>query len=129
MPITQAQDTATSKLNEFRQLQERYQQADRAIAKKTAHLHVLQNLQAKFEGFAEGAKSILSGGLGEIVNESSVAIISKAIRVPQEYTLGLQTLLGMAVDALYAINRSHYSRTQRKTTRELFAIDEPSTVG
>jgi chromosome segregation protein len=30
-----------------------------------------------------------------------VAIISKAIRVPQEYTLGLQTLLGMAVDALY----------------------------
>jgi len=101
MSITQAQDTATSKLNEFRQLQERYQQADRAIAKKTAHLHVLQNLQAKFEGFAEGAKSILSGGLGEIVNESSVAIISKAIRVPQEYTLGLQTLLGMAVDALY----------------------------
>jgi chromosome segregation protein len=99
--ITQAQDTATSKLNEFRQLQESYQQADRAIAKKTAHLHVLQNLQAKFEGFAEGAKSILSGGLGEIANESSVAIISKAIRVPQEYTLGLQTLLGMAVDALY----------------------------
>jgi chromosome segregation protein len=82
-------------------LQESYQQADRAIAKKTAHLHVLQNLQAKFEGFAEGAKSILSGGLGEIANESSVAIISKAIRVPQEYTLGLQTLLGMAVDALY----------------------------
>ena len=82
-------------------MQESYQQADRSIAKKTAHLHVLQNLQAKFEGFAEGAKSILSGGLGDIVNESSVAIVSKAIRVPQEYTLGLQTLLGMAVDALY----------------------------
>ena len=64
-------------------MQESYQQADRSIAKKTAHLHVLQNLQAKFEGFAEGAKSILSGGLGDIVNESSVAIVSKAIRVPQ----------------------------------------------
>ena len=99
--ITQAQTTASNKLNEFRQLQESYQLADRAIAKKTAHLHVLQNLQAKFEGFAEGAKSILSGGLGEIANESSVSIISKSIRVPQEYTLGLQTLLGMAVDALY----------------------------
>ena len=99
--ISEAQTTASNKLNEFRQLQESYQQADRSIAKKTAHLHVLQNLQAKFEGFAEGAKSILSGGLGDIVNESSVAIVSKAIRVPQEYTLGLQTLLGMAVDALY----------------------------
>lgn len=99
--LSQAQSTASNKLNEFRQLQEDYQQADRAIAKKTAHLHVLQNLQAKFEGFAEGAKSILSGDLADIANESTVAIISKAIRVPQEYTLGLQTLLGMAVDALY----------------------------
>ena len=99
--LAQGQTTASNKLNEFRQLQDDYQQADRAIAKKTAHLHVLQNLQAKFEGFAEGAKSILSGDLGDIASESTVAIISKAIRVPQEYTLGLQTLFGMAVDALY----------------------------
>lgn len=99
--LSQAQTKSSDKLNEFRQLQEDYQQADRAIAKKTAHLHVLQNLQAKFEGFAEGAKSILSGDLGDIASESTVAITSKAIRVPQEYTLGLQTLLGMAVDALY----------------------------
>ena len=47
--ISEAQTTASNKLNEFRQLQESYQQADRSIAKKTAHLHVLQNLQANLK--------------------------------------------------------------------------------
>ncbi len=96
-----ARTNAISKLNKFRELQESYQVADRSIAKKTAQLHVLQNLQAKFEGFAEGAKSILGGKLNEVANESSVSIISKAIQVSKTHTIALQTLLGMAVDALY----------------------------
>ena len=96
-----ARTNETIKLNQFKELQESYQEADRSIAKKTAQLHVLQNLQAKFEGFAEGAKSILGGKLNELANENTVSIISKAIRVPQTNTVALQTLLGMAVDALY----------------------------
>lgn len=99
--FNEAKQDSENKLKEFRSLQERYQLADRSIAKKTAHLNVLQNLQSKFEGFAEGAKSILSGRLGDLAEESNVTILSKAIQVPQEYTLGMQTLLGMAVDALY----------------------------
>ena len=99
--LAEKQALASDKQNQFRQLQEAYQEADRSIAKKTAQLNVLQNLQAKFEGFAEGAKSILSGRLEELVSESGVAIISKAIQVPPSHTLALQTLLGMAVDALY----------------------------
>ena len=59
--LAEGQTVASDKLNQFRQLQDAYQEADRSIAKKTAQLNVLQNLQAKFEGFAEGAKSILSG--------------------------------------------------------------------
>ena len=99
--FNEAKQDSENKLKEFRSLQERHQLADRSIAKKTAHLNVLQNLQSKFEGFAEGAKSILSGRLGDLAEESNVTILSKAIQVPQEYTLGMQTLLGMAVDALY----------------------------
>lgn len=99
--FNEAKQDSENKLKEFRSLQERYQLADRSIAKKTAHLNVLQNLQSKFEGFAEGAKSILSGRLCDLAEESNVTILSKAIQVPQEYTLGMQTLLGMAVDALY----------------------------
>ena len=99
--FNEAKQDSENKLKEFRSLQERYQLADRSIAKKTAHLNVLQNLQSKFEGFAEGAKSILSGRLEGLAEESNVTILSKAIQVPQEYTLGMQTLLGMAVDALY----------------------------
>ena len=96
-----ARQDSENKLKEFRNLQEQYQSADRTIARKTAQLNVLQNLQSKFEGFAEGAKSILSGRLSGIAEESNVTILSKAIQVPKEYTLGLQTLLGIAVDALY----------------------------
>ncbi len=99
--FNEAKQDSENKLKEFRSLQERYQLADRSIAKKTAHLNVLQNLQSKFEGFAEGAKSILSGRLCDLAEESNVTILSKAIQIPQEYTLGMQTLLGMAVDALY----------------------------
>lgn len=101
LELEQAKGESTKKLNEFRELQEAYTLADRSIAKKTAQLNVLQNLQAKFEGFAEGAKSILSGQLAEVADESSVRILSKLIRVPKEFAVGLQALLGMAVDALY----------------------------
>lgn len=99
--FTRAKEESEAKLKEFRALQEQYQSADRTIAKKTAQLNVLQNLHAKFEGFAEGAKSILSGRLSEWVEASDVTVLSKVIQVPKEFTLGLQTLLGMAVDALY----------------------------
>ena len=99
--LNKQREDEINKLKQFRILQEDYQKADRSIAKKTAQLHVLQNLQAKFEGFAEGAKSILNGKVHNLADGNSVKIISKSIQVPKTYTLALQTLLGMAVDAIY----------------------------
>ncbi len=88
-------------LAQFRALQERIQDQDRGIARKTAQLNVLEGLQAKFEGFGEGAKAILGGKLSEVVTKDGVSIISKELSVESAYTTALETLLGSAADTLY----------------------------
>lgn len=89
-------------LNEtFRSLQKQIQEADRALARKTAQLAVLESLQAKFEGFGEGAKSILGGKLGDVINNDAVAVLSRSLKVSAGYAPALNTLLGMASEALY----------------------------
>ena len=88
-------------LSQFRSLQESIQKQDRGVAQKTAQLNVLEELQAKFEGFGEGAKAILGDKLGQIVTKESVSIISKELSVDAAHTTALETLLGSAADALY----------------------------
>lgn len=88
-------------LTQFRALQERIQDQDRGIARKTAQLNVLEGLQAKFEGFGEGAKAILADKLGDVVSKDAVSIISKELSVDSIYTTALETLLGSAADTLY----------------------------
>lgn len=88
-------------LNQFRALQERIQEQDRGIARKTAQLNVLEGLQAKFEGFGEGAKAILGNKLEDVVAKDSVSIISKELKVQPAYTKAIETLLGPAMEALF----------------------------
>ena len=88
-------------LQQFRALQEQIQEQDRGIARKTAQLNVLEDLQAKFEGFGEGAKAILGGKLAELIPQERVSIISKELKVQPTYTRALETLLGRATEALY----------------------------
>ena len=84
-----------------RALQERIQEQDRGIARKTAQLNILEGLQAKFEGFGEGAKAILGDKLGEVVAKGDVSIISKELKVQPAYTGSLETLLGTAAETLF----------------------------
>lgn len=88
-------------LQQFRALQEQIQEQDRGIARKTAQLNILEDLQAKFEGFGEGAKAILGGKLAELIPQERVSIISKELKVQSTYTRALETLLGRATEALY----------------------------
>ena len=88
-------------LQQFRALQEQIQEQDRGIARKTAQLNILEDLQAKFEGFGEGAKAILGGKLAELIPQERVSIISKELKVQPTYTRALETLLGRATEALY----------------------------
>ena len=104
--VETARNDSREILTQFRSLQERIQDQDRGIARKTAQLNVLEGLQAKFEGFGEGAKAILGDKLSEVVSKDSVSIISKELTVNSAYTKALETLLGSAADALY-IGDSH----------------------
>ncbi|MDQ8206806.1 chromosome segregation protein SMC [Coraliomargarita sp. SDUM461003] len=99
--VEEARADSREILTQYRSLQERIQEQDRGIARKTAQLNVLESLQAKFEGFGEGAKAILGDKLHDVVSQDRVSIISKELKVDSTYTTALKTLLGSAADALY----------------------------
>jgi chromosome segregation protein len=99
--VEKARNDSREILGQFRSMQERIQEQDRGIARKTAQLNVLEGLQAKFEGFGEGAKAILGDKLGEVVSKNDVSIISKELKVQPAYTAAIETLLGSAAEALY----------------------------
>ena len=99
--LKDAREQSASALANFRKLQESIQEQDRGIARKAAQLHILEGLQAKFEGFGEGAKAILEDRLGEIVSKDSVSILSKALKVQPEHTKALEVLLGSSMEALF----------------------------
>lgn len=87
-------------LQQVRMIQEQIQGQDRGIARKAARLNVLENLQATFEGFGEGAKAILNDQLGTVISKDTVSIISKKLKVQPAYTSALEILLGEATEAL-----------------------------
>jgi chromosome segregation protein len=99
--VEKARGESKEILLQFRSMQEKIQEQDRGIARKTAQLNVLEGLQAKFEGFGEGAKAILGNKLSEVISEDHVSIISKELKVQPAYTSALETLLGSAAEALY----------------------------
>ncbi len=99
--VEQARTESREILGQFRAMQERIQEQDRGIARKTAQLNVLEGLQAKFEGFGEGAKAILGDRLSDVISKNDVSIISKELKVQSEYTATIETLLGSAAEALY----------------------------
>ena len=99
--LEKARAESQSVLTQFRGLQEQIQEQDRSIARKTAQLHILEGLQAKFEGFGEGAKAILGDKLGDLVSKDTVSIVSKELKVQAHYTKALEALLGPAMEALF----------------------------
>jgi chromosome segregation protein len=99
--VEKARNDSREIVAQFRSLQEKIQEQDRGIARKTAQLNVLEGLQAKFEGFGEGAKAILGNKLGDLVSPDAISILSKEMKVESAYTSALETLLGSSVDALY----------------------------
>lgn len=99
--LEKARERSKTILETYRAKQEEIQQKDREIARKAARLNLLQDLEAKLEGFGEGAKAILGDKLAEIVEKGDVAVVSKFLKAPAEYTEALAILLGSASEAIY----------------------------
>lgn len=85
----------------FRELQIQIQDADRELAREAARLSTLEDLQARFEGFSEGAKAILQGKLGDILPAKQAKPFSSLIELKDEaWTAAVETLLGAAGEAI-----------------------------
>ncbi|MGC6456642.1 MAG: chromosome segregation protein SMC [Coraliomargaritaceae bacterium] len=99
--VESAREESKKLLARFRSLQEQIQEKDRGIAQQSAQLNILEGLQAKFEGFGEGAKAILGNKLEDLVSGSGIAVLSKELKIPPAYTKAVEALLGPAAEALY----------------------------
>lgn len=88
-------------LEEFRNLQKKIQENERTIAGVHGRIGVLEGLQAKFEGFSEGARAILQGKLEGIVSADAYTLFLKKIQVSSQWTHAIEALLGTAGDGVF----------------------------
>lgn len=99
--VETARQSSKDELSRFRSLQEAMQEQDRGIARQSAQLNVLEGLQAKFEGFGEGAKALLGNKLEDLVAGDAITVLSKELKIPPAHTKNVEALLGSAAEALY----------------------------
>jgi chromosome segregation protein len=85
---------------QYRELQQKVQTSDKRLAQLKAQCHTLEELQDRMEGFSEGAKAILSGDLDEEIPLKKVSLLLKGIQIKKAYTIAVEAMLGLAVDAL-----------------------------
>ncbi len=99
--IEQAKEQAKVLVNQFREQQQAITQLDRQVARTTAQLTMLQQLQAKFEGFSEGAKAILKGEINELVPAGTPKTLNALIEIKEKiYTNAIELLLGSNNDTI-----------------------------
>lgn len=84
----------------LKEAQKSFQEQDRQLARLNAQVSALEGLQSKFEGFSDGAKAILQGKLGNILQKTEYGLLSKCVVVEEMYTKALESLLGQAIDAI-----------------------------
>lgn len=84
----------------FKEAQKKVQEQDRQLASLNAQVSALEGLQSKFEGFSDGAKAILQGKLGTVLEKGEYGLLTKSVVVEKAYTKALETLLGQAIDAI-----------------------------
>lgn len=98
--VANAQEESKRLAAEFRQLQQRIQEMDRQVTRQNAQLTMLEQLNAKFEGFSDGAKAVLKGDLASAPAGSTRALNSIMSIVEPAYATTLEALLASANEAV-----------------------------
>lgn len=94
----------------FREQQQTISQLDRQVARLSAQVAMLEQLQAKFEGFSAGAKAILKGEFGDLVPAGSAKPLNSLITVKENvFAPAIELLLGSAAEALFLADNSKLS--------------------
>lgn len=86
---------------EFRALQGTITEQDRTVAKRSAQLGLLEQMQSRLEGFSEGAKAVLRGEFAEDVPAGKAAALSTLLDIADATVApALENLLGAATEAV-----------------------------
>lgn len=98
--MVQAKERSQQLRTQYRDRQIDIQNLDRQLASKSASLSILNDLQARMEGFSEGVKAIMRGAAADVVSPQSVMVISQNVEIQPEWTRAFEAMLGSAVDAV-----------------------------
>jgi chromosome segregation protein len=115
---------------EFRELQGQVTERDRRLAAVNAQINVLEGLQAKLEGFSEGAKAILNGKLDGVIAADGCELLLKNISVATEYAPRLEALLGAVGEGVVVLDRRRLAPVaealrERKLGRAYLKFETP----
>ena len=118
-------------LADFRALQQTISEQDRKVAKLSAQLGLLEQMQSRLEGFSDAAKAVLRGELAEAMPEGKAAALADLVTVTDvAIAAALETILGAASEAVTLDNAEFLpglvaQMGERQLGRAVFQVEAP----
>ncbi len=84
----------------YRDQQSKILNMDRVFTAKSARLTILNDFQARMEGFSEGVKAILKGKISEFISADTAKVVSQNLEVDASWTFAFEAMMGSALDAV-----------------------------
>lgn len=130
--VIERREQVTALTTEFRELQGQVTERDRRLAAVNAQVTVLEGLQAKLEGFSEGAKAILQGKLEGVIAADGCELLLRNVNVSSEYAPRLEALLGAAGEGVIVKDRRRLAPIaealrERKLGRAYLKFETPGS--
>ncbi|MEY4086638.1 MAG: hypothetical protein RLZZ405_826 [Verrucomicrobiota bacterium] len=118
-------------LADFRALQQTISEQDRKVAKLSAQLGLLEQMQSRLEGFSEAAKAVLRGELAVAMPSGKAAALADLVTVTDAtVAAALETILGAASEAVTLDNAEFLpglvaQMGERQLGRAVFQVEAP----
>jgi chromosome segregation protein len=116
---------------DFRALQQTISEQDRKVAKLSAQLGLLEQMQSRLEGFSDAAKAVLRGELSDAMPAGKAAALADLVTVTDvALAAALETILGAASEAVTLDNAEFLpglvaQMGERQLGRAVFQVEAP----
>ena len=118
-------------LGEFRAMQQAISEQDRKVAKLSAQLGLLEQMQSRLEGFSEAAKAVLRGEFSAELPAGKAAALADLVTVVDvTVAAALENILGTASEAV-ALDSAEFlpgivaKMGERQLGRAVFQVEAP----
>lgn len=118
-------------LAEFRALQGTISEQDRKVAKLSAQLGLLEQMQSRLEGFSEAAKAVLRGEFADAMPSGKASALADLVTVTDvTVAAALENILGAASEAV-ALDHAEFlpgivaKMGERQLGRAVFQVEAP----